>query len=316
MGQVTVDPYTAPALSGFNSDPPADDGSAVASNLASWQDIIDELLTPMQNHIDAINSAVDSAFGAVPTLADDQANQFTGSIGFGSSELTIASGAVTPTRTRHTVDTESDASTDDLDSMGVGSVYTGAVVLISAANTGRTIVCTHQTGSAGTGRLNNADAASVSLDDDIKLIAYELRADGDWYELWRSSVGAASASAAEMEAASSTSVYVSPSLQHRHPKHPKAWVRFNGITPAINLDSGISTIDDDGTGDYGVNYDTAMSSTSYGATGLVDVQLGTNNSVRSIAVDSFSTGSLEIQTLNATTPEDCEVICLDIYGDQ
>jgi len=58
-----------------------------------------------------------------------------------NNELTIASGAITITDSRHTVDTESDASTDDLDTINGGT--SGKILILSSANDARDIVIKH-----------------------------------------------------------------------------------------------------------------------------------------------------------------------------
>lgn len=189
MGQQGTNPYTSPTLhTNYNTSPPPDDGTQVAANLAQWADVKTKLADVLKTTDENLDTNISAAFGAVLSLADDVRNQMTGSLAFGPSELTIASGAITPTRSLHTVDTESDAGTDDLDSMASSSVYTGAIVILRAANTARTVVCKHQTGGAGSGQLNNIDNVDFSLDDSDKVIAYELRADSDWYEIFRSAV--------------------------------------------------------------------------------------------------------------------------------
>lgn len=59
------------------------------------------------------------------------------SYGF-DTELTIASGAVTITHSHHTIDTQSDAASDDLDTITGGA--DGDVLIIRPANTARTVV--------------------------------------------------------------------------------------------------------------------------------------------------------------------------------
>lgn len=54
-----------------------------------------------------------------------------------AGELTIASGAVTRTGSYHTIDTEADAASDDLDTINGGS--DGVVLTIRAENSGRTV---------------------------------------------------------------------------------------------------------------------------------------------------------------------------------
>ena len=50
----------------------------------------------------------------------------------------------------------------------------------------------------------------------------------------------------------------------------KAWVNFNGTgTPAIRASYNVSSITDNGTGDYTVNFTTAMPDANYSAVGSV-----------------------------------------------
>ncbi|KKN32948.1 hypothetical protein LCGC14_0808570, partial [marine sediment metagenome] len=67
---------------------------------------------------------------------------------FPSSELTIASGAITVTRNFHTVETEGAAATDDLDT--INGLTAGEEFVLKAANTGRTVVIKHNTGNIQT----------------------------------------------------------------------------------------------------------------------------------------------------------------------
>lgn len=100
-----------------------------------------------------------------------------------NSELTIATGAITPTANSHTVDTESDAATDDLTDIDDANMPgDGARLTLRANNTGRTVVVKNGT---GTHKIHTADGSDISLDDDEKSIELELRA-GEWYEISRS----------------------------------------------------------------------------------------------------------------------------------
>ncbi len=81
-----------------------------------------------------------------------------------NTELTIASGAITVTGSYHHVDTESDAATDDLDTINGGTV--GDILILRAANGTRDIVL-----KDGTGNLRlNGDFTMNNLDDHIMLI--------------------------------------------------------------------------------------------------------------------------------------------------
>ena len=103
-----------------------------------------------------------------------------GFFGFaGISELTISGGVVTATRSFHTIDTESDAGTDDLDTIN-GGVSGDRLVLQSV------IITRDPTLKDGTGNLRLAgDFTLTSTEDRI-----ELMHDGtNWIELSRSNNG-------------------------------------------------------------------------------------------------------------------------------
>ncbi len=73
-------------------------------------------------------------------------------------ELTISSGVVTATHSYHEIDTESDAASDDLDTINGG--HDGMVLIIKAKNGARTVVVKH-----GTGNILCRNGADVTLDD-------------------------------------------------------------------------------------------------------------------------------------------------------
>ena len=67
----------------------------------------------------------------------------------------------------------------------------------------------------------------------------------------------------------------------------KAWVNFNGTsTVAIRGDFNVSSITDNGTGSYTVNFTTAMSSSNYACGGYAS----TNNVVNGFVLGPGSTG--------------------------
>lgn len=101
---------------------------------------------------------------------------FSNTVNLGTSELTIASGAVTVTKTLHTIDTEGDASTDDLDTINGGTA--GDILIISAADDARTVVA-----KDGTGNLKLAGDFSMDNGADMLMLIY---IGGAWQEISRS----------------------------------------------------------------------------------------------------------------------------------
>jgi hypothetical protein len=72
----------------------------------------------------------------------------------------------------------------------------------------------------------------------------------------------------------------------------KAWVNFNGTgTVAINGSFNVSSITDNGTGNYTVNFTNAMPNANYSTTLTSEVGVGTGNKgpyLSSLAASNFS----------------------------
>lgn len=75
-----------------------------------------------------------------------------------ATELTIDTGVITVTQMFHTVDTEADAASDDLATINGGATVN--MIVIKAANDGRTVVVKHNTGNIWL-----QGKADISLDD-------------------------------------------------------------------------------------------------------------------------------------------------------
>ena len=146
----------------------------------------------------------------------------------------------------------------NLTAVNGGIVYSGAsaMAISSAGSSGQIL----RSGGAGAPTWSTATYPSTAgTSGNI------LTSDGT---NWASTAPSNSASQAEMEAASSTSVNVTPGRQKYHPLMPKAVCSFNGTgTPAMIFNSGFSsTITDNGEGDWTLTLSTAMSSTNFAIT--------------------------------------------------
>jgi len=102
--------------------------------------------------------------------------------GSASSELTIAAGSITPTTGFHSVDTQTDAASDELDNILTTNLDEGSPLIIYAEDDARTVVLKHESGGAG--QLHLIDDIDYSLDDVEKFIIF-LRIGTDWYEVFR-----------------------------------------------------------------------------------------------------------------------------------
>lgn len=88
------------------------------------------------------------------------------------TELTVAAGAVTRTRTNHTVDTESDAATDDLDTISGGT--NGDVLYLWLADAARVVTVKH-----GVANIRTTDGQDIELSADGPLLL--IRGATNWH---------------------------------------------------------------------------------------------------------------------------------------
>lgn len=84
------------------------------------------------------------------------------------TELTIAAGVVTYNRSSHSIDTEADAASDDLDTINGG--VEGAVTIVRAENAARTVVLKHATGNI---KCPHAKNITLAEDEDYALLYYD-----------------------------------------------------------------------------------------------------------------------------------------------
>jgi hypothetical protein len=77
----------------------------------------------------------------------------------------------------------------------------------------------------------------------------------------------------------------------------RAWVNFNGIgTVAIRASFNVSSITDNGTGDYTVNFTNAMPDANYGVVGTANFTSGTALTLCLSSVTSPTTSAVRIFT--------------------
>jgi hypothetical protein len=91
----------------------------------------------------------------------------------------------------------------------------------------------------------------------------------------------------------------------------RAWVNFNGTgTPAIRASGNVSSITDNGTGDYTVNFTTAMPDANYSIVGMTGPQAGVSLNVgMTLSTDIVvpTTSAARIQCRRRDTNSDVDV---------
>ena len=97
----------------------------------------------------------------------------------------------------------------------------------------------------------------------------------------------------------------------------RAWVNFNGTgTVAIRASGNVTNITDNGTGDYTVNFTTAMSDANYSVVCTTSLESG-QGSARVMAINlNTAMSTTAVRTLvsnDGGTPEDKSVNCVSIF---
>ena len=92
----------------------------------------------------------------------------------------------------------------------------------------------------------------------------------------------------------------------------RAWVNFNGTgTPAIRASGNVSSITDDGTGNYRVNFTTSMPDANYSAVATSNEEAGAPHYCQQTQP---STVDVRIKTYNnSISPSDCTYISVGIF---
>ncbi len=96
----------------------------------------------------------------------------------------------------------------------------------------------------------------------------------------------------------------------------KSWVNFNGEgTPAIRASLNVSSITDNGTGDYTVNFTTSFADVNYAVTAFAGVESGTtdNNVVnvgqKGTVSSNYTVSSCRLQMMRMDlSVNDCRVV--------
>lgn len=135
---------------------------------------------------------------------------------------------------------------------------------------------------------------------------------------WSAVSAPTAASQSDQETGTSTTVYVSPGRQQYHQSAAKFWSKFDGTgTPSSITSYNLSSITDNGVGDYTLNFTVSFSSANYCSVGGQQIQTGALYS--NVGFASSSTGSINVQCINidpVNAKSDSTQICVACFGDQ
>jgi hypothetical protein len=182
------------------------------------------------------------------------------------------------------------------DAFAVDSLSTVWDKLLTASSTKSPQFSTVELGASSDTTLSRASAGRVAVEGSNVVMASD------------------AADQTAMEAASSTTTFASPGRIQYHPGVAKAWVNFNGGgTVAIRTSLNVSSITDNGTGDYTDNFTTSFSSADYVGSALA----GTSGSGAGIIV-SIAASNIRVGHWTASTGVflDSAQVHHVYYGDQ
>ena len=99
----------------------------------------------------------------------------------------------------------------------------------------------------------------------------------------------------------------------------KAWVNFNGTgTVAIRDDFNVSSITDNATGEYTINFSTAMPNANYCAAGNGSQQTDSVNQADLVVFVNYGTQSIKVEAFgtpsNPSTETDLAIVCAAIFS--
>lgn len=129
------------------------------------------------------------------------------------------------------------------------------------------------------------------------------------------------ATAAEVKTGTEAAEAVAPSTMISHEGVIKGWINFNGSgTPTSADNFNVSSIDDNGAGDYTINWDTNFGSANYAVVGSAREGSGANTSACvsiSDEVGAMAVGSTRVTVRpQAVGTLDADVICVIAIGDR
>jgi len=107
-------------------------------------------------------------------------------------------------------------------------------------------------------------------------------------------------------------------LKEENNRIAKAWLNYDGTTPSIRDSYNIGSVTDNGTGEYTVNYSTAMSDANYSIVGFAhdDASSAWWRLLVSNGGAAQAAGSFAIETIHPQdySMQDSDTVCIQVFG--
>ena len=322
--------YTTQSISGYNSNPPADDGSAVSDNEVSWSKHKSKLGDPVKTLAESINTELVSAFGKV--FANG-----TSAISTNTNLGAAQNGKVLNVTNSPTLTTTAAATLGDGWKCVVFNDGTGTITIdpngAEVINGALTITLTAQYQFA----IITCDGTKFSAiintfievldEDDMSSDSATLPPSQQSTKAYVDAAALTQADQAALEAETDENTYVPPDLVKHNPGVAKAWVKFDGTgaTGATTTDAehNISGVNKDSTGTYTISWDTDFSSADYSVQATVMYKADSGNAFLVVNIVSMAAGSVTIKMRNISNAaggasndaQDSAIICVTAFGD-
>jgi hypothetical protein len=96
----------------------------------------------------------------------------------------------------------------------------------------------------------------------------------------------------------------------------RAWVNFNGTgTVAIRASGNVSSITDNGTGLYTLNFTTALPDANYAYAIASQFSAGSSGSTNTLnnSTGTMTTSALQVATFGSSAYEDHQLVCVEVF---
>ena len=129
--------YTSPTLSGYNANPPPDDGSQTGDNEVAWSKHTDKIGDPLKNFSEAIDTATTTAFTTIDAQLLTDSNKYAVDSGAADAYVVTLSPALTAYSAGHVVrmkasNANTGASTINVNGLGAKSITTTSITALTA----------------------------------------------------------------------------------------------------------------------------------------------------------------------------------------
>lgn len=188
----------------------------------------------------------------------------------------------------------------------VAGGYTAGLEITFKAALGNSGAVVVNANSLGNKSLVNHDGSALLAGQILQGATYKAVYDGTQFIFLS---GMAPASQAQQETATSVATFVSPGRQQFHPSAPKAWVSFSGTgTPAILASYNVSSITDNGTGNWTINFLNPLSSANYA---VVATLVNLASLMEIVQFGTKTTAGVQIRAFTATAAGDATKLTFD-----